>query len=184
PGAGPSDELRQLDSTGDDRLESPPPQRMVTSDAGMDAARSTIEFVPDRPARESESTLLGFPLHTLEPVPQDVLVFWEEECADQHKRVVAVAVGDKLKLLRITIGRQNALDVIHEATIDDEPGSVRTQVVTRDALLMWAEPAARTGRGVGKTIVLRIGTRLKLVRVSGDEAAPAIEILDAIELGG
>ena len=71
-----------------------------------------------------------------------------------------------------------------KATIEDEPGSVRTQFITRDALLMWAEPAARTGRGVGKAIVLRIGARLKLVRVCGDEEAPAIEILDALELGG
>ena len=156
---------------------------MVTSDPGTDAGRSAIDFVPARSAPESASTLLGFPLLTLEPVPQDVLVFWEEECADQHKRVIAVAVGNKLKLLRITVGRQNTLGVIHEATIDDEPGSVRTQFVTRDALLMWAEPAARTGRGVGKTIVLRIGTRLKLVRVSADEQAPGIEILDTLELG-
>src|SRR5262245_43353009 len=103
---------------------------MVTSDPGMDAERSAVEFVPARPAPEPESTLLGFPLVALEAVPQDVLVFWEDERADQHKRVVAVAVGNKLKLLRITVGRKNALDVIHEATIEDEPGSVRTQFVT------------------------------------------------------
>jgi len=156
---------------------------VVSSDRGTDAVRS-IEFVPERPAPETVPSLVGFPLLALEAVPHDVLVFWEEERADQHKRVVAVAVGNKLKLLRITVGRRNALDVIHEATIDDEPGSVRTQFVTRAALLMWAEPAARTGGGVGKTIVLRIGTRLKLVRVSGDEEAPGIEILDALELGG
>ena len=157
---------------------------MVTSEPATDAGRSTVDFVPARPAAESASTLLGFPLLALEPVPHDVLVFWEEECADQHKRVVAVAVGNKLKLLRITVGRRNALDVIHEATIEDEPGSVRTQFVTRGALLMWTEPGARTGRGVGKTIVLRIGARLKLVRVCGDEDAPVIEILDALELCG
>jgi hypothetical protein len=61
---------------------------------------------------------------------------------------------------------------------------VRTQFVTREALLMWAASGARTGRGVGKTIVLRIGARLKLVRVVGDEGAPAIDILDTLELGG
>src|SRR5438552_5828334 len=122
-----------------------------SSDRGTEAVRS-IEFVPERRAPEPGSTLVGFPLLALEAVPHDVLVFWEEECADQHKRVVAVAVGNKLKLLRITVGRRNALDVIHEATIEDEPGSVRTQFITRDALLMWAEPAARTGRGVGKAI--------------------------------
>src|SRR5690242_17613980 len=124
---------------------------VVASDPGTDAGRS-IDFVPGRSAPEA-STLVGFPLVTLEAVPHDVLVFWEDEAADQHKRVVAVAVGNKLKLLRITVGRRNALDVIHEATMEDGPGSVRTQFVTRDALLMWAEPAARTGRGVGKTIV-------------------------------
>jgi len=157
---------------------------MVASESGKDAVRSALEFIPARSAADSESTLVGFPLLALEPVPQDVLVFWEDERADQHKRVVAVAVGNKLKLLRITVGRQNTLDVICEAAIEDQPGSVRTQFVTRDALLMWTRPAARTGRGVGKTIVLRIGTQLKLVRVSGDEDAPAIEILDALELGG
>jgi len=150
---------------------------------GTDAGRS-IEFVPGRSAPEPAPALVGLPILTLEAVPHDVLVFWEDESADQHKRVVAVAVGNKLKLLRITVGRRNALDVVHEATIDDAPGSVRTQFVTRDALLMWTEPAARTGRGVGKTIVLRIGTRLKLVRVSADEQAPGIEILDTLELGG
>ena len=153
------------------------------SDPGTDAGRS-IEFVPGRSAAEPAPTLVGFPVLALEAVPHDVLVFWEDECADQHKRVVAVAVGNKLKLLRITVGRRNALDVIHEATIEEPPGSVRTQFVTRDALLMWAAPGARPGRGVGKTVVLRIGARLQLVRVVGDEEAPAIDILDTLELGG
>jgi hypothetical protein len=156
---------------------------VVRGDPGTDAGQS-VEFVPGRSAPESASTLVGFPLLALEAVPHDVLVFWDDERADENKRVVALAVGNKLKLLRITVGRRNALDVIHEATIDDAPGSVRTQFITRDALLMWAEPAARTGRGVGKTIVLRIGTRLKLVRISADERAPGIEILDTLELGG
>jgi hypothetical protein len=144
-----------------------------------DPARSSVAFSTERPGAE-----LGFPVLALEPVPHDALVFWEDERADQHKRVVAVAVGTKLKLLRITVGRRNALDVICEAIIEDQPGSVRTQFITRDALLMWAEPAARSGRGVGKTIVLRIGKQLKMVRIGGDEDAPSIEVLDTIDIGG
>ena len=143
-----------------------------------DPARSTVAFIAERPGTE-----LGFPVLTLEAVPHDALVFWEDERADQHKRVVALAAGSKLKLLRITVGRRNALDVICEAAIGDPPGSVRTQFITREALLMWAEPAAQFGRGVGKTIVLRVGRQLKLVRISGNEDAPSIEVLDTIDIG-
>jgi hypothetical protein len=152
-------------------MESTPPE--------TGAARSSIAFIGERSGTER-----GFPLLALEPVPHDALVFWEDECADQHKRVVAVAVGNRLKLLRITVGRRNALDVICEAPIDDGAGGVRTQFITRGALLMWAEPAARSARGVGKTIVLRVGSQLKLVRVCGDEEAPSIEVLDTLDIGG
>ncbi len=143
-----------------------------------DPARSSITFAAQGPEGE-----LAFPALALEAVPHDALVFWEDERADQHKRVVALAVGSKLKLLRITVGRRNALDVICEAAIADPPGSVRTQFITREALLMWAEPAAQSGRGVGKTIVLRVGRQLKLVRISGNEDAPSIEVLDTIDIG-
>ena len=152
---------------------------MDSSGPDSDTVRSSIAFIAERLGAER-----GFPLLALEPVPNDALVFWEDERADQHKRVVAVAVGNRLKLLRITVGRRNALEVICEAPIDDGAGSVRPQFITRDTLLMWAEPTARSGRGVGKTIVLRVGSQLKLVRVSGDEEAPSIEVLDTLDIGG
>src|SRR5262249_56690020 len=117
----------------------------------------TSGFVGERGGAER-----GSPPRAREPVPHDALVFWEDESADQHKRVVAVAVGNRLKLLRITVGRRNALDVICEAPIDDGAGDVRTQFITREALLMWAQPAARSARGTRETIALRVGSRLEL----------------------
>jgi hypothetical protein len=144
-----------------------------------DARPPYVSFVPERPAPD-----VVLPLAGVDAVPQDVLVFWEDERADRHKRVVAAIVGNALKLIKITVGFENALQVICEAPLDDSPATVPPQFITRGALLMWAEPAARGGRGGGKTIVVRIGRRLKMIRVIGDEDAPAIEVLDTIDLGG
>ena len=137
-----------------------------------------VSFLTERAVPE-----VGLPV-AVDAVPHDVLVFWEDERADRHKRVVAAIVGNVLKLVKITVGFENALEVICEAALDDPPATVRPQFITRGALLMWAKPSARGGGGVGKTIVIRIGRRLKMIRVTGDEDAPAIDVLDAIDLGG
>jgi hypothetical protein len=116
---------------------------------------------------------------SLEFVPQDALVFWEDERADHHKRVVGLLVDDKLKLVKITAGYRAAIDVICEAALVDASGPVAPRFITREALLFWAEP--RLPQGVRKTIVLRVGTVLKIVRVTGDESAPAIEVLASVD---
>lgn len=128
----------------------------------------------------SEDAPVASPPLTLEFAPRDLLVFWEDERADQYKRIVGLVSGNKLKLVKITVGRDNAMEVICEAALADDVMLGTTQFVTRDALLLWAEARPR---GHGKTIVVRVGTALKLVRVTGDERTPAIEVLQSIDLG-
>ena len=117
---------------------------------------------------------------TIELVPSDVLVLWEDERADHYKRVVALTIGNKLKLMRITAGRGSGIEVICEVPLVDEPAFLRTQFLTRDALLFWAAP--RHPKGLWKVLVLRIGSVVKMIRVAGDEAAPAIEVLHSLDL--
>ena len=138
-------------------------------------SRAAIEFVP---AEAGAARALPA---VFELVPRDVLVLWEEERADQYKRVVALVTGNKLKLLKVTVGRVNAMEILCEAPLVDEPGHLRTQFITRDALLLWAQP--RAPRGLGKTLIVRVGPTLKMVRVTADEAAPSIEILETLDAG-
>jgi hypothetical protein len=137
------------------------------------AARAAIEFVPAEGARIRPALL--------ELVPHDVLVLWEDERTDRYKRVVGLVIGNKLKLVKLTVGRVNAMEILCEAPIADEATSLRTQFITRDALLLWAEP--REPRGFGKTLVVRVGSTLKMVRVTADDTAPSIEILQSLEAG-
>jgi hypothetical protein len=116
-----------------------------------------------------------------ELVPNDVLVFWEDERTDRYKRVVALLTGNKLKLVKITVGRESGIETICESALVDEPTVLRTQFVTRDTLLWGAEP--RAPRGLWKVIVVRIGTVLKMIRVAGDETAPAIEVMHSVDVG-
>jgi len=139
-------------------------------------ARAAIEFVPaDAPGARTLPAVL-------ELVPHDVLVLWEDERTDQYKRVVALVIGSKLKLVKLTVGRVNTMEILCEAPLVEEPALLRTQFITRDALLLWAEP--RNPRGLGKTLVIRVGQTLKMVRVTADEAAPGIEILQTLDAGG
>src|ERR1051325_5505195 len=98
-----------------------------------------IEFVP---ADASGARTLPA---VLELVPHDVLVLWEDERTDQYKRVVALVIGNKLKLVKLTVGRVNGMEILCEAPLVDEPTLLRTQFITRDALLLWAEPRAPRG---------------------------------------
>jgi len=136
---------------------------------------AAIEFVPAEAAGARSLPAV------LELVPHDVLVLWEEERTDQYKRVVALAIGNKLKLVKLTVGRVSGMDILCEAPLVDEPASLRTQFITRDALLLWAEP--REPRGLGKTLVVRVGRMLKMVRVTADETAPSIEIVHSLDVG-
>ena len=146
---------------------------MGAPDGGADTARDprvpALSFLPAQAAVPA----------AVEFAPHDALVFWENECADQYKRVVGLVVENKLKLVKITAGRGSGLEVICEAPIADEPAVLRPGFVTRDALVIWAEP--RVPRGVGKTIVVRIGAVLKMLRISGDEEGPAIEVLHSLD---
>ena len=136
---------------------------------------AAIEFVPADAA--GARTLPA----VLELVPHDVLVLWEDERTDRYKRVVALVIGNKLKLVKLTVGRVNAMEILCEAPLVDEPALLRTQFITRDALLLWAEP--REPRGLGKTLIVRVGPTLKMVRVTADETAPSIEILQSLDAG-
>ena len=137
---------------------------------------AAIEFVPADAAGARSLPAV------LELVPHDVLVLWEDERTDQYKRVVALVIGSKLKLVKLTVGRVNTMEILCEAPLVEEPALLRTQFITRDALLLWAEP--RNPRGLGKTLVIRVGQTLKMVRVTADEAAPGIEILQTLDAGG
>ena len=139
-------------------------------------SREAIEFVPVEVAGARAVPAL------LELVPHDVLVLWEDERTDQYKRVVGLVIGNKLKLVKLTVGRVNAIDVLCEAPIADETSSLRTQFITRDALILWAEP--REPRGLGKTLVVRVGSTLMMLRVTADETRPSIEILHSLHAGG
>jgi len=81
--------------------------------------------------------------------------------------------------MKITAGRGSGLEILCEAPLVEEPRVLRSGFVTRDALVLWAEP--RVPRGVGKTIVVRIGGVLKMLRITGDEDRPAIEVLHSID---
>jgi hypothetical protein len=118
---------------------------------------------------------------TLEFVPREALVFAEEERADQYRRVVGLVAGNKLKLLRITVGQTNAIEVVCEAAIADGPVAAPTRFVTRDALILWAD---RQARGHAKTIVLRVASTLVMLRITTSERAGSIEVLQRIEVGG
>jgi hypothetical protein len=149
---------------------------MAAPDDGADSAHDPVvpalSFLPVEPVHPAAPAALEF-------VPHDALVFWEEEHADQYKRVFAVVLGNKLKLVKITAGRGSGLQILCEAALVDEPCVLRPGFVTRDALVLWAEP--RVPRGVGKTIVVRIGPVLKMIRVAGDEERPAIEVLHSLD---
>jgi len=84
--------------------------------------------------------------------------------------------------VKITVGRAAAIEILCEAPLVDEPATLRTQFLTRNTLIFWVEP--REPRGLGKTIVVRVGGVLKMVRVTGDEAAPAIETLGSLRADG
>ena len=143
---------------------------------GAQGERPAIEFAP-------ADTAGARPLPAvLELVPHDVLVLWEDERTEQYKRVVALVIGNKLKLVRLTVGRVNRMDILCEASLADQAASLRTQFITRDALLLWAEP--RNPRGLGKTLVIRVGATLKMIRVTADETAPSIEIVQSLDAGG
>jgi hypothetical protein len=142
------------------------------ADTTLDRPVPAVSFMP------VESPYAAVPA-ALEFAPRDALVFWEEEHADQYKRVLGVVVGNKLKLVKITVGRDSGLEILCEAPLVEEPGVLRSGFVTRDALVLWAEP--RVPRGVGKTIVVRIGAVLKMLRITGDEDRPAIEVLHSID---
>jgi hypothetical protein len=149
---------------------------MLETAGRQTATPPALAFGP--PEAESAATV---PV-ALELVPEDVLVFWESERTDQYKRVVALVMGNKLKLVKVTVGRNAGMDILCETALVDEPATLRTQFLSRDTLIFWVEP--REPRGLGKTIVLRVGGVLKMVRVTGDEAAPAIEILGSLRADG
>lgn len=116
-------------------------------------------------------------------VPDDALVLWEYERADLHRRVVGVVVGNRLKLIRVSAGHETALDVLAEVVLAEGHGVARPEFLTRSALVFWGERRAGVS-GVTRTFVLGLGARLVMVRVTGNELAPQIEVLHTLELGG
>ena len=135
-----------------------------------------IEFVP-----EDAVGATGRPV-TCEAVPADALVLWEHEQADRYRRALALVVGNKLKIVKVTAGHDNGMEILCEAGLADEPVGLRTQFITRDALVFWAGPRVRLP-GLARTLVLRVGTALLMLRVTGDEVAPAIELIQRLDLG-
>jgi hypothetical protein len=139
----------------------------------MEPSVPAIAFAPAR------GPVTGQPV-ALDCLPHDALIFWENELADQYTRVVGLTGGNCLKLVKITAGRGSGMEVICEAALVDDTLVLSTEFVRQDALVVWAEP--RPPHGVGKTIVLRTGPRLQMIRVTGNEAAPAIEILHSLDI--
>ena len=117
-----------------------------------------------------------------EPIPADALVLWEYERADRYRRVFGLVTENKLKLVRVSAGFETSIEVIAEASIADDAVVLRPHFLTRDVFVLWAD-ASGPGRPVARTIVLRVGARLKMLRVVADEAHPAIEILHDVPTG-
>jgi hypothetical protein len=123
----------------------------------------------------------ALPAPTVSCIPDDALVVWEYERADLHRRLLAVVVGNRLDLVLVSAGHEPGLRHVTGARILDGDGVPVPQFLTRRALVFWGDtPPGR--RGVARTVVLTVATRLVMVRLTGDEAAPEVEVLATLEL--
>jgi hypothetical protein len=95
--------------------------------------------------------------------------------------MLPVVVGNRLELVVVTAGHEHGLRRVAGTRIVDGEGLATPQFLTRRALVFWGETVPGR-RGVARTLVLAVGTRLVMVRITGDEVAPAVEVLDGLEL--